>query len=144
MVANKDLWEKCRDGKVEEVREALARGADPNSTSTNRHDTLLMTAASYKQEELVDLLLAQPGIEVNKRSTYNNITALHIACASGSNACLMKLLAVPGIDVNALDKENGTPMMWAVNCSNTEAVRLMAAVANLDRKFPDGQSLEER
>ena len=148
VVVDIDLYRKCRDGKVEEVREALIGGvwggADPNST--NGHETLLMAAAFGNHEKIVDLLLAQPWIEVNKRGRRYNDTALHNACASGSNACLIKLLAVPGVDVNVLDRNNETPIMWAVSSGNTEAVRLMAAVGrvNLDCKYPDGQSLEER
>ena len=147
VVVDIDLYRRCRDGKVEEVREALVGGvwggADPNST--NGHETLLMAAAFGNHEKIVHLLLAQPWIEVNKRGRYND-TALHNACASGSNACLIKLLAVPGVDVNVLNRNNETPIMWAVSSGNTEAVRLMAAVGrvNLDCKFPDGQSLEER
>ena len=30
MVVNRDLYVKCYDGEVEQVREALANGADPN------------------------------------------------------------------------------------------------------------------
>jgi len=122
---------------------------------------LLITAASFNQEELVDLLLAQEGIEVNARGGYYGHTALHIACGKGSIACVNKLLAFPGIDVNALDQDKKTPIMWAVDqwpvaSGSTEALRLLAAVGqvNLDCKFADwqssqmgfadGQSLEER
>ena len=167
MVKNQSLWEKCRFGKVEEVREALTSGANPNSIGGSDWDlppgpdTLLNTAASFNQEELVDLLLAQEGIEVNKRGGYHYHTALHIAVGRGSIACVNKLLAAPGIDVNALDNQNKTPIMWAVDqwpvtSGSTEALRLLAADGrvNLDCKFTDkpslnmgfadGQSLEER
>ena len=67
MVANQDLWGKCLNGEVEQVREALANGADPNSTGGPRSSTVLMAATLNNREEVVDLLLATDGIEVNKR-----------------------------------------------------------------------------
>ena len=138
---------KCRNGEVEQVRQALASGADPNSTrggtsDTNYSDTLLMAAAWKNREEVVDLLLATDGIEVNKRG--NHSTSLHTACVHDRGAIIIKLLAAPGIDANALDNYNRTPIMDALAYGQTEAVRLMAPVADLDRKFPDGRSLEER
>ena len=142
MVVNTDLWLKCLNGEVEQVREALDSGADPNSTDVTGNLTLLMAAVFYNREEVVDLLLATDGIEVNKRG--NHSTSLHTACVHDRGAIIIKLLAAPGIDANALDTDNHTPIMWALDRGATEAVRLMAPVADLDRKFPDGQSLEER
>ena len=140
---------KCYNGEVEQVRQALASGADPNSTrggtsDTNYSDTLLMAAAWKNREEVVDLLLATDGIEVNKRGGPNNNTPLHTSCFLDRGAIIIKLLAAPGIDANALDGYNHTPIMHALDYGQTEAVRLMAPVADLDRKFPDGRSLEER
>ena len=67
MVVNTDLWLKCLNGEVEQVREALDSGADPNSTDDIDYYTLLMVTVWNNQEEVVDLLLATDGIEVNKR-----------------------------------------------------------------------------
>ena len=59
---------------------------------------------------------------------------------------MRRLLSATGLDVNPLDVDNKTPIMVAVMYSSTECVRLMSEVAevDLDCKFPDGQSLEER
>ena len=73
-----------------------------------------------------------------------NNTPLWYACLHGRDAIIIKLLAAPGIDANALDRYNRTPIMGALLYGMTEAARLMAPVADLDRKYPDGQSLEER
>ena len=140
--SNLDLFMKCRNGEVEQVRQALASGADPNSTGGDIVSlTLLTIAVVNNHEEVVDLLLATDGIEVNKRGGGNNNTALHFA---RRGAIIIKLLAAPGIDANALDSYNRTPIMGALDFGETEAVRLMAPVADLDRNYPDGQSLEER
>ena len=127
---------------MEQIREALDSGADPNSTMGGAYSTLLMAAVLNNREEVVDLLLATDGIEVNKRG--NHSTSLHTACVHDRGAIIIKLLAAPGIDANALNSYNHTPIMWALYNGATEAVRLMAPVADLDRNYPDGQSLEER
>ena len=143
--SNLDLFMKCRNGEVEQVRQALASGADPNSTGGGRGSpTLLMTAAENNREEVVDLLLATDGVEVNNRGGAFNGTPLHNACYHDRGAIIIKLLAAPGIDANALDRYNFTPIMRALDRGMTEAVRLLAPVADLDHKFPDGRSLEER
>ena len=142
--SNLDLFMKCRNGEVEQVRQALASGADPNSTGGDIVSlTLLTIAVVNNHEEVVDLLLATDGIEVNKRGGLQHQTTLHFACFNTRGAVIIKMLAAPGIDVNALNRYNYTPMMSALDFGQTEAVRLLAPVADLDRKYPDGQSLEE-
>ena len=152
MVVNRALSEKCRDGEVQQVKEALANGADPNSTDDGGvfsfQSTLLMIAVLKYRVEVVDLLLATDGIDVNIKRT-DGRTALHLAIYSASwgmdtHPIIIKLLGAPGINVNALDNLNHTPIMVALKDGRTEAVRLLAPVANLDCKFPGGQSLEER
>ena len=147
MAVNLDLYMKCYNGEVDQVRQALESGADPNSihgdpNSIHNH-TLLMAAAWNNREEVVDLLLATAGIEVNKRGGLQHQTTLHFACFNTRGAVIIKMLAAPGIDVNALNRYNYTPIMSALDFGQTEAVRLLAPVADLDRKYPDGQSLEE-
>ena len=75
-----NLWAKCMDGKLEEVRLALQAGADPNTRGGSDNWTCLMVAIWKNYEELVDLLLAQPGIEVNAEDQ-NKDTALYYTCA---------------------------------------------------------------
>ena len=83
---NNLLWKNCKFGKVEEVREALQAGADPNTTRGILDDTCLMVAAYYNHDEVLALLLAA-GADVNAKSNYNR-TALRKACSSGSLASL--------------------------------------------------------
>ena len=74
-----NLWKKCRNGKLEEVREALPAGADPNTRGGSYNRTCLMEAMYKDHDEVVDLLLAQAGLEVNAKD-YEKNTALHLAC----------------------------------------------------------------
>ena len=100
-----NFWDLCRLGKMEELRELLLAGADPNLRGGRYNRTCLMEAIRANHEEVVDLLLAQPSIEVNAKDN-KNITALHLACRTrtGNIAILSKLLAVPGILVNERDR----------------------------------------
>ena len=138
------IYWQCALGKLEEVREALQAGADPNTRVPITDSTCLMVAISRKQEEVVDLLLAQPGIEVNF-ANIANVTALHWACSTGNVAIISKLLAVPGIQLNATSKYRRVPIMEAIISGNTDAVRLMADVEEVDLDARDfsGSSLED-
>jgi len=59
-----DFVTMCSSGKVEEVRAALGRGVDVNTTD-RMSNTGLMEAALRNQEEVVEVLLAQPGVHVD-------------------------------------------------------------------------------
>ena len=154
--------EMCLNGKVYEVKEALAKGGDPNSRGFPRHQgscgtmccygtwgqTPLMVATIGNHPEVVALLLSQREIEVNAKSIPFCQTALHFAVEKGSDAALSLLLAAPGLDPNGRDETGfarSTPMQDAVEYGNMNAMRLMASRAevDLDVKNPQGKGLEE-
>ena len=119
-IKENNLWGKCADGKVEEVKEALEAGADPNTRGGPEKMTCLMVATWKSQEKVVDLLLAQPGIQVNAKAS-NNFTALHFASLRNSAfvehdgiSILKKLVAFPGIELNERNDEGLTPIMLAI------------------------------
>ena len=156
-----NLWESCSQAicELNVTRELLLAGADPNTKAGCNNWTCLMEAIWGSQEEVVDLLLAQPGLDVNAKNN-NNSTALHYACEfdlySMDYACvirnrnrniaiLSKLLAVPEILVNERDSKGWTPIMRAIYSRKPEAVRMMAAVeeVDLDVRCNNGRSLED-
>ena len=140
-----NLWEKCIDGKLEEVREALQAGADPNTTYGDWNFPCLTWAAQYNHDEVVALLLSSEGIKVNAKTGWDS-TALHHACSCGSLASLSKLLAAPQpLELNESDGNGETPIMLAIRSGNAEAVRMLAAVPKVDLDVKDnlGRSLEE-
>ena len=62
---NNLLWEKCR---VEEVRDSLAAGADPNARDGPINTTCLMEATRENHDGVVELLLSTQGIQVNAKN----------------------------------------------------------------------------
>ena len=56
------LWELCKDGKLDEVRSALARGEDVNDKDCDGF-TALMFAVAMMQNSIVKLLLDEPGVK---------------------------------------------------------------------------------
>ena len=139
-----NLWVLCDFGNVEEVREALQAGGDPNTRGGLDNKTCLMWAIIRGNEEMVDVLLEQPDIEVNAKDNSDS-TALHWACRCANVAILNQLLAVPGILVNERDVDGLTPIMLAISFGELDMVRVMAAVEKVDLDVRDdsGLSLED-
>ena len=141
------LWNKCSYGRLEEVREALQAGADPNFAYYHNRRTCLMEAARWGYDGKVALLLSSPGIRVNAKDEFDQ-TALHMVCRNfkdRSLACLPVLLARPDLLLNERNDWGFTPIMSAILGRQTEAVLQMASLPNvcLDMKDNKGRSLEE-
>ena len=83
------LWHLCVDGKLDEVRSALARGEDVNDKDSIG-TTALMWAVMFKHNSIVKLLLDQPAVDVNVKDNLG-LTALHHA-ADKNNAEGAKML----------------------------------------------------
>ena len=137
------LWEWPLHGRVEEVKQALAAGADPNARSGALNRTCLMMAAGLNHDRVVELLLSTTGIQVNAKDK-DDKTALHYACSGGPLVRLDLILSSPGVQLNERDNEGCTPIMTAIRGWQTQAVLRMAAVPQvcLDRDS-QGRSLEE-
>ena len=87
----------CYRGEVEGVREALGRGVDVNTRNEGNewnewNMTGLMMAATEGHEEVVEVLLAQPGLDINCKDN-DGSTALHWACDRGAGV-VRRLLAI--------------------------------------------------
>ena len=132
----------CEEGRLEEVRAALARGQDVNS-SVRDNRTGLMGAILGGHNSVVELLLSQPSLNVNS-TTSIGATALHLACPNVTG--LRLLLADPRLtSINARDGFGNTPLMWAVSDGSVECVRELVMVegVDLETRDDDGTSLEQ-
>ena len=83
--------------------------------------TALMYAAFIGHDDIVNLLLAQPAVDVNVRcstSGHREVTALMLAASCGNEAISTALLN-RGADINARDKGGWTPLFHATNGNHT-------------------------
>ena len=99
------------------MSEALGRGVDVNTRSQVivRDYTGLMMAVSRDREKVVEVLLAQPGLDVNCRNDYGDAAIDFLMDKMESSIGMFRsLLAIPGLEVNAKDGAGFTPLMVAV------------------------------
>ena len=75
------LHSASKDGNVSRVQDLLASGLDPNAQDGDGWSPLIW-AAEHGREEVVELLLGQPAINLEARSQGGN-TALLLAAAQG-------------------------------------------------------------
>ena len=116
-----ELWELCRDGKLNEVRAELARGGDVNDKHFSGI-TALMWAVRKGYNSIVKLLLEQPAVKTNEKDKYAQ-TALHWAVWSNNAEGARMLLLHPGFNsANSTDNDGDTALMVAVSECNKEVL----------------------
>ena len=138
------LWQLCRDGKLEEVRRALARGDDVNSKG-EFNTTGLMLAVWKNHNPVVRLLLEQPTVALNCIDQTGG-TALHFAADGDNVEGVQLLLADPRLNtVNHKDRWGWTPGMAAMKWKSVNALRELVNHPSVDLDTRDGSgiSLEE-
>ena len=128
----------CFHGDIEGVRTALDNGADVNEATFNGGCTALMWALHRHHNDVVQVLLNHPEIDVNIVDSPGGRSALHWAVNVVNHEGLQVLLARPEIDVNKVDDLGRTPLHWAVNVANLEAVEALLARPELDVNRDDG------
>ena len=130
----------CSAGDLELAKSSLAGGADVNG----RRGYLLMSqsglhsAARWGDDrgELLDLLLAQPGLDVNIRDDHN-WTPLMEACFGGSENSLMKLLQVDGIEINYQNFSGQTALHLAFENDNLGCIKILGEASGLNWNLKD-------
>ena len=116
------LWHLCVDGKLDEVRSALAGGEDVNDKDSIGW-TALMRAVWNKHNHILKLLLDQPAVDVNQKDNVGD-TALHRAAwTNNAEGARMLLLHKDFNSANVTDNGGYTALMYAVNNRNEEVLR---------------------
>jgi len=116
------LWELCGDGKLAEVRSALARGENVNEKNSIG-DTALMHAVCFKHNFIVKLLLDQPAVDVNVKDKWGQ-TALHRAAyVNNAEGARMLLLHKDFNSANVTNNDGNTALMIAVIYKKEEVLR---------------------
>lgn len=103
----------ARDGQAEIVRELLAAGANVNATDAIFKATPLHKATYNGNLEILQILLAQPKIDVNVQGPLNGYTPLHDALWHGYAECA-KLCVEAGARLDLKGHDGKTPLDIAV------------------------------
>lgn len=130
-------------GNARELQELLAGGVLPNTTLPCENMcspmSLLYLAVCGLHTECVELLLAQPGIDVNMPGGVS--TPLDIAVSRNSPEMVRLLLAAPGIEVNGTSSWGlagaVTPLHTAAQLGRTECLRLLLAAPGVNPNATD-------
>ena len=147
------------------IAKLLAHGLDPNLHEPERGETGLIVALRYDSMHTVDLLLAQPGIQIESSAANGNTalmmaayrqnkaavqtllekgakvnrpgwTALHYAAAAGADD-IIDILLQHHADINALSPSGMTPLMMAAREGKENAVQLLLE-RGADASLKDG------
>ena len=134
--------ESCSNGKLDEVRSALARGEDVNTKDCFGH-TALMQAVLNRHNSIVKLLLDQPGVKANERNNYGGAncgsTALHLAVQyNNPEGARMLLLHVGMNSANSTDFHDDTAVVFAVRLRMKEVLRELVRHESVNLDVPEG------
>lgn len=124
-------------GNVEEFKQALNKGADPNTRNESGETPLCLV--SKCRPDLVRLLLehnADPDLQDS-----NNISPIHWAVEYDNTRCI-KLLLQAGAKTETSDNQEETPLHWAAWTGHSDAATLLLEAgcilnpSNSDGKTP--------
>ena len=121
----------CEKNDLTTVRRFLPRGADVNWRRNKDSWSGLHIAAAGNYGGLLDLLLAQTGVDVNIRAKYN-MTALMLACAFGHENIVRRLFQVTDIQLNCRDDGGWTALHKAVRHNSPACVSALRELAGVD------------
>ncbi len=139
-----------RDGSPEEVRAAIAKGANVNVTETSQGKTALMWAVQFNKNPQVTAVLLKAGANLEdkdlgaaigeKRGPAYGWTALMWAASSCKSPEVITLLVNAHANTRIKDSQGLTPLLVAAeNNPNAEVVvRLVKAGLDLEAKDSAG------
>ena len=109
---NELFLEACENGEVAKVNAAIVLGVDVNTKDTHSQ-TGLIWAILRKHENIVDILLAQPAIDINGKDN-SGWFPLQVAAGLGLTSVVAKLGRMPSLrGVNDQGYRGRTPLSVA-------------------------------
>ena len=100
--------------------------------------TCLHLASVMGNVEMVQKLLAHPGIDVNHKNKFKN-SALLLACCHGQAGVVRLLLQDSRVNVNDRDDDGCTPLWHAARNGHVDVIRWMiVSLREVDFTFPGG------
>jgi len=115
------LHEAAWDGKINEVKSLISKGADVSVDCP----MALHYATERGHKEIAELLIAK-GADVNVKTLAFGDTPLHSAVRAGHKD-IVKLLIAKGADINVKNNEGQTSVDIALSQRRNEVVRLLIA-----------------
>jgi ankyrin repeat protein len=133
------LFFAIREGKVEEVRALLAKGANANATEANGWTTLTSLGGTDAQMLAIAKLLVAKGAKVDKRQTDQGYTPLTTVLNGAHDPIeTVRYLLLKGANPNAAMNDGTSPLHMAVGNADVACVReLLAHGARLDARTND-------
>ncbi len=137
---NKQLVGAIYNGNLEEVKEAIEKGADVDYIDEYR-GTSLMAAFYYRQYHLVKFLIDS---KANVNIADKGLTALHYAAYQQAPDYVFKLLIGAHADVNAQSDNGNTPLLaylgkgYGLDLSVIQLLLDAGADTNLKNKANEG------
>ena len=84
----------------------------------------LQIAARDNHYELLELLLAEPGVNVNIRDE-NDMTPLMVACRAGHTKIVRSLCQAEGVDINCRDRDGWTALHQAIRSNSLACLEIL-------------------
>ena len=134
-MGDQNFWQLCYNGDIEGVQAAIDNGADVNEEN-DLGETGLMWALLYSHNNVVQVLLLHPQINVNKVH-YRGRSALHHAVWNDNHEGLAALLDRNDLTtINQRNVDDQAPIMKAVvrNAVNCFQLLLTNPLLDLDTR----------
>ena len=125
------LINAVKKGNVNTVKKLLNNGANVGQEDNEFGLTPLHWASHFGRANVVQVLLAAPGIDVNRADMFGR-TPLYRASYKGHTVTVSLLLAAPGIDVNKADEDGWTPLSIASSEGHTLVVKALLRKRGID------------
>ena len=119
--------EYCQQNNIEKVKFYLELGANVNCKFSY---SALHYAVKNNSEELLELLLSQPGVDVNIRCTRGN-TPLIDACNQDHVNIVRRLCQVREINPNITSVLGQTALSYAIYRNNVEYVKILSTLTHI-------------
>ncbi|MBR5705466.1 MAG: ankyrin repeat domain-containing protein [Deltaproteobacteria bacterium] len=121
-----DFLKVCAKGTVQEVRQALAEGADVNARNDDGYTALMVAVYRNADPEVASALIAA-GAVINARDA-EGITPLIAAAMRNPNPEVIAALLAAEAQKNAVDGNGWSALMWAASSNpNPEVVSALLA-----------------
>jgi ankyrin repeat protein len=153
-IRDSEFLEECKSYTLKQINDAFLDGVNVNAVSEVNEDTALMMAAGYNPDAEVVRALINAGARVERRNL-RNVTPLMFAARYNKDKKavdkIINYLIAAGDDINAIDNVGNTPLLWAVDSANLQAVETLlnlGADANIrnknsERPFEKAQIMKE-